>query len=91
MGGFGEGDLLHTRLSWEAIGISKGKLPSKMIIDQHGNEIHPYMTVNGIILDKTSPEFRSSTRKIIMFATPAILPTLGEIKAAYNENIKEEV
>ncbi len=49
--GFGEGELLHTRLSWEAMGICKGKLPSIMIIDQHGNEMHPYMTMNGIIIN----------------------------------------
>ena len=27
-------DLLHTRLSWEAMGIAKGKLPCTMMIDQ---------------------------------------------------------
>ena len=31
-------DFLYTRQSWEAMGVSKGKLPSTMIIDQHGNE-----------------------------------------------------
>ena len=35
---FCEADLLHTRLSWEAMEIAKGKLPSTMIIDQQGNE-----------------------------------------------------
>ena len=32
--------LLHTRSSWEAMGISKGKFSSTMIIDQHGNETY---------------------------------------------------
>ena len=50
-------ELLQNRLSWEAIGIAKGKLPSTMIIDQHGDEVHPYMTMNGIIIDEHSPEF----------------------------------
>ena len=50
-------DLFHTRTSWEAIGISKGKLPSTVIIDQHGNETYPYMMMNGVLIDPDSPEF----------------------------------
>ena len=42
--GFRVDELLHTRLSWEAIGIAKGKLPRTMKIDQHGDEVHPFMT-----------------------------------------------
>ena len=65
--GFRVDELLHTRLSWEAIGIAKGKLPSTMIVDQNGDERHPYMTMNGIIIDEHSPEFRNRTKQIIMF------------------------
>ena len=62
-----------------------------MIIDQHGNEIHPYMTMNGIIIDENSPEFRKSTRQTIMFSQSAMLPALAEIESAYNDHIEEEV
>ena len=55
-------DLLHTRLSWEAMGIANGKLPSTMIIDQHGNETYPYMTMNGVIINELSPDFRNLMR-----------------------------
>jgi hypothetical protein len=89
--GFGVGELLHTRLSWEAFGIAKGKLPSTMIIDQHGNEEYPYMTMNGTIIDDHSPEFRNRTKQIIMFATSAMLPELAEIESAHNDHIEEEV
>ncbi len=89
--GFRVGELLHTRLSWEANGIATGKLPSTMIIDQHGNETHQYMTMNGIIIDNHSPEFRNRTKQIIMFATSAMLPALAEIESAYNNHIEEEV
>ena len=41
---FGVPELLHTKQSWEAMGISKGQLPSTTIFDQYGNEQHPYMT-----------------------------------------------
>jgi hypothetical protein len=50
--GFGVNKVLHTRRSWESLGISKGKLPSTMLYDQHGNEVYPYMTMNGIIIDE---------------------------------------
>ena len=75
------------------MGIAKGKLPSTMITSQHGNEIHPYMTImmNGIIIDEHSPEFRNRTRQIIMFSPSAMLPALAKIESAYNDNIEEEV
>ncbi len=93
MRGFGEGKLPHTRLSWGAMGISKGKLQSTMIIDQHGNEMHRYIIMNRIIIDENllSPEFRNRIQKIIMFTSSAMLPALINIEAAYNENIKGEV
>ena len=47
--------------------------------------------IHGIIIDEHSPEFRNSTRQIIMFATSAMLPALAEVESAYNENIKEGV
>ena len=37
--GLGVGELLQTRISWEAMGIAKGKLPRTMMTDQHGNEM----------------------------------------------------
>jgi hypothetical protein len=33
--GFRVDELLHTRTSWEALGIAKGKLPGTMITDIH--------------------------------------------------------
>ena len=54
---FAVADLLYTRSSWEAMGISKGKLPSTVITDQHRNETFPYMTLNGLIMDEFSPDF----------------------------------
>ena len=48
-------DLLHTRHSWEAIGICKGKLPSTFMVDQHGDETVPYMLMNGVLIDENSP------------------------------------
>jgi hypothetical protein len=84
-------ELLHDRLSWEAIGIAKGKLPSTMIVDQQGNERYPFMTMNGIIIDDQSPEFRNRTKQITTFATSAMLPALAEIESVYNDHIEEEV
>ncbi len=64
-----------------------------MIIDQHGNETYPFMTMNGIIIDDSSPEFRNIqvTKHIITFATSALLPALAENESAYNDHIEEEV
>ena len=64
---FRVGELLHTRVSWEAMGIAKGKLPSTMIIDQHGNETHPYMTMNGVIIDEHSSEVKTWMKQILIF------------------------
>jgi len=54
-------ELLQNRLSWEAQGIAKGKLPSTMIVDQNGDERYPFMTMNGIIIDENSSEYRNRT------------------------------
>ena len=84
-------ELLHTKPSWEAMGISKGQLPNTMIFDQYGNEQHPYMTMNGIIIDENSPELIRRMRKIIDFPPSAMLPALVEIEKAYNEVFEEDV
>ena len=91
MKGFTVDELLNIRHSWETMGFCKGKLPSTMILDQHGNERPPYMTMNGIIIDQVSPEFRNRTRKILMFSPSAIIPALAEIESAYNDVIEKEV
>ena len=49
------------------------------------------MTMNGIILDENSPEFRNLTRQIIMLSQSAMFPALAEIESAYNEYIEDEV
>ncbi len=80
-------ELLHTKRSWEAMGISNGTT----IIDQYGNEQHPCMTMNGILMDEHSPELISRMRKIIKFLPSAMLPALVEIKKAINEVFEEDV
>ena len=67
-----------------------GRLPSTMIIDQHGNETHPYMTMNGVIIDELSTQFRNQTKQIIMFSPSSMLPALAEIELAYYDYIKDE-
>ena len=84
-------ELLQNRLSWEAQGIAKGKLPSTMIVDQNGDERYPFMTMNGIIIDENSPEYRNRTKQIIMFEPSAMLPALAEIESAYNDHIVDEI
>ena len=83
-------DLLHTRLSWEAMEIANGKLPSTMIIDQHGNETYPYMMMNGLIVDEFSQEFRAMMQQILMFSPSAMLPALKQIELAYNDHFDDE-
>ena len=83
-------DFLHTRQSWEAMGVFKGKLPSTMIIDQHGNEAYPYMTMNGLLIDPTSPELIARMRQLRLFSPSAMLPTLEQIKAMYGEYFDDE-
>ena len=73
------------------MGIAVGKAPGTVTTDQHGGETHPYMAMNGIILEQHSPEFRDRARQIIMFSASAVLLALAEIESVYNENIEEEV
>ncbi len=88
---FGVAELLQTKQSWEAMGISKGQLPSIMIFDQYGNEQHQCMTMNGIIIDENSPKLIRRMRKIIDFPPSAMLPELVEIEKAYDEVFEEDV
>ena len=62
-----------------------------MIIDQHGNETHPCMTMNRVIIDEHSPEFRNRMRQIIMISPSAMLLAIAEIESAYNDYIKDVV
>ena len=52
---FGVEEVLHTRTVWEAMGFALRKIPSTMIIDQHGIERPPFMTTNTIIVDEYYP------------------------------------
>ena len=83
-------DLLHTRTSWEAMGISKGKLPSTVITDQHGNETYPFMMMNGVLIDPESPEFIERIRQARLFPHSAMLPALEQIKLVYHENFEDD-
>jgi len=88
---FGVAELLHIKQLWEAMGISRGQLPSTTIIDGYGNEQHPFMTTNGIIVHVHSLELISRVRRIIEFPPSAMLPALMKIKKAYNEVFEEDV
>jgi hypothetical protein len=76
--------------AWECLGLAKGKLPSTTIIDRKGNEVFPYMTMNGILIDENSSEFRQRMTRIIMFPSFAMLLSLAEIENIFNEVFHEE-
>ncbi len=59
-----------------------------MKVDQNGDERYPYMTMNGIIIDENSSQYKNRTKQIIMFETSAMLPALAEIESAYNNHIE---
>ncbi len=46
---FDVSELCYTKLSWEAMGISKGQLPSTTIFYLYENERHPFMLINWIV------------------------------------------
>ena len=72
------------------MGLSKGKLSSTVIIDQHGNETYPYMTMNGQIIDPTTPELISRMRQLSLFSPSAMLPALEQVKSVYNEYFDDD-
>ena len=72
------------------MGVSKGKLSSTVIIDHHGNETYPYMAMNGLIINPTSPELISQMRQLRLFSPSAMLPALEQIKSVYNEYFDDD-
>ena len=76
-------DLGHTKASWEAMGITKGRLPSTMT--GTGNDIVPIMTMNGVLIDEYSSEYKNRTKNITLFPSPVMIDTLTVIEEIFKE------
>jgi hypothetical protein len=84
-------DLLHNRMSWEAMGIRKGMLPLHVSIDPHtGAEVEPFMTMNGMIINPESPEVIRRMQFLITFPGSALLEALGVIEEVFEKYIDDE-
>ena len=83
-------DLLHNRTSWEASGIRKGMLPRHVSDPYTGVVGEPYMTMNGVIVNPTSPEVISSMQFLITFPGSALLEALGVIEDVFEKYIDDE-
>ena len=58
----------HTKASWEAMGITKGRLPSTMTVDPvTGNDTVPIMTMNGVLIDEYSSEYKNRMKNITYY------------------------
>ena len=68
------------------MGIEKGKLPNITIIcSRTGAEIYPPITMNGIIIDITSPEFIRRIQEIVTLPPSLLHETVEIIDTTYNK------
>ncbi len=59
-------DFLHTKSTWEKMGILKGQLQHIVRYDEHGGSHAAYMTMNGLEIDPESQQFK---RKMLNLST----------------------
>ncbi len=79
-------DLGHTKASWEAMGITKGRLPTTMTVDPvTGNDTVPIMTINVVPIDEYSSRYQNRMKNITLFPSPVILDTLAVIEEIFTE------
>ena len=59
-------DFLHTKSTWEKMGITKGQLPHIIRYYAYGRDHEAYMTMNGLEIDPESQQFQ---RKMLNLST----------------------
>ncbi len=50
-------DFLHTKWTWEKMGVMKFRLPHILQYDEHGRKHEAYMSTNGLEIDPESQQF----------------------------------
>ncbi len=83
-------DLGHTKASWEAMGITKGRLPSTMTVDPvTGTDTVPIMTMNGVLIDGYSSEYKNRMKNVTLFPSPVMLDTPAVIEEIFKEFVDD--
>jgi hypothetical protein len=59
-------DFVHTKSTWEKMGITKGQLPHIVQYDANGIEHEAHVTMNGLEIDSESQQFK---RKMVNLST----------------------
>jgi hypothetical protein len=79
-------DLGHTTASWEAMGITTGRLPTTMTVDPDtGNDTVPIMTMNSVLIDEYSSKYQNRMKNITLFPSQVMLNTLAVIEELLTE------
>jgi hypothetical protein len=83
-------DFLHTKSTWEKMGITKGQLPNIVQYDANGREYEAYMTMNGLEIDPESKQFKSKMLNLSTYPSSVIHETLGMVGSVYKKYIVED-
>ena len=80
-------DLLHTKSTWEIMGISQGRLPS--LYNPDGSEA--YMTMNGLPVDLTDDKTIRRLDQIRNYPSSIVNESLEVISKTINKHFKSKV
>ena len=69
-------DFLHTKSTWEKMGITKGQLPHIVRYDEYGRNYEAYMTMNGLEIDPDSQQFQRKMLNLDTYPATLIHETL---------------
>ena len=74
-------DFLHTKSTWEKMGITRNHRPNIVEYDANGNEYEAYMTMTGLEIDPKSQQFKRKMLNLSTYPSSVIHETLGIVGA----------
>ena len=83
-------DFLHTKSTWEKMGITKGQLQHIVQYDANGIEHEAYITMNGLEIDPESQQFKRKMLNLSTYPSTVIHETLGIVGLVYKRYIVED-
>ena len=83
-------DFLHTKSTWEKMGITRNHIPNIVQYDANGNEYEAYMTTTGLEIDPKSQQFKRKMLNLSTYPSSMIHETLGIVGAVYKKYIVED-
>jgi hypothetical protein len=82
-------DFLHTKSTWEKMGITNGQLPHIVRYDEYGRDHEAYMTMNGLEIDQESQQFKRKMLNLSTYPSTLMHETLEVVGSVYKKYIVE--